>query len=532
MTAPVSDAEIEVRRTRAAGPVGRRSRRAWLVGSAVVLVWSLAAAGIGRRPVVNTAGWSQVADFFGAALRPETSAEFLRLTWDAARTTIAYALLGTLLAVVVGVVLGIVLSETWWNGDRLGRHAGWIAARGALALPRGVHEAVWGLFLVQVLGLDPLVAVLAIGIPFGTVTAKVVAEIVDESAGPPLRALRAAGAGRLAAVAYGCLPLAAPDIVSYAFYRFECAIRAAAILGIIGAGGLGFQLSLSFQALRYEEMWTLLYALAAVSGLADLWSARVRGRSARTGRRTVVASLALAGALTALSFAHLHVDVTTLWSARTRLLFGRVADAAWPVHLPDGGAGELARLSVETLQMSVIAIVTATAIAVPAAFLAARGRRGAFATRLALLLVRAVPPPVWAFIALFVLFPGSLPGALALGLYNAGILGRLMAEVVENLDPRPADALRAAGAPAPHAFLYAVLPQAVPRFAAYALYRWEVAVRETVIVGLVGAGGLGRLLADQVASFDHGGALATIGTLIGLTFVVDLVSAGFRSALR
>lgn len=512
----------------------RRGRAAWLLAGAALLLWSLAASGVGSRAVVNRAGWSQVGDFFAAAARPETSSAFLRITWDATLTTAAYALLGTALAVAMGLVLGVVLCETWWRdpAGRWRRRPAWLASRAALALPRGVHEAVWGLFLVNVLGLDPLVAVLAIGIPYAAVTAKVVAELLDESAGPSHRSLRTAGAGRLAATAYGALPLAAPDIVSYAFYRFECAVRAAAILGIIGAGGLGFQLALSFQSLRYREMWTLLYALAAICGLADLWSGRVRRHARTAAGRTLALSLAGVSLLLVASFLHLQVDPTTPWSPRARLLLDRVTDAAWPPHLPDGGLAELVWSSVETLRMSLIAIALATAVAIPAAFAAARGRRGSLATRAALLLARAVPPPVWAFIALFALLPGALPGAVALALYNAGILGRLMAEVVENLDHRPARALRAGGAPGAHTFLYAVLPQALPRFAAYALYRWEVVVRETVVVGLVGAGGLGRLLAHQVTAFDHGGALTTVAALVLLTLAVDLVSSSVRAALR
>lgn len=81
-------------------------------------------------------------------------------------------------------------------------------------------------------------------------------------------------------------------------------------------------------------------------------------------------------------------------------------------------------------------------------------------------------------------------------------------------------------------FTYGVAPQVAPRFVAYSLYRWEVTMRETVIVGLVGAGGLGRLLAQQSTAFDHGGMLVTIAALVILTLGVDLISARIRGALR
>jgi phosphonate transport system permease protein len=130
------------------------------------------------------------------------------------------------------------------------------------------------------------------------------------------------------------------------------------------------------------------------------------------------------------------------------------------------------------------------------------------------------------------MYPGPLPGALALAAYNLGILGRLMAEGVENLDPAPTEALTTAGAPGASAWLYGTVPRISPRFLVFSLYRWEVALRETVVVGIVGAGGLGDLLAKQISAFDWSGVGSTIGALIVLTVLVDLVSAGARSRLR
>ena len=154
------------------------------------------------------------------------------------------------------------------------------------------------------------------------------------------------------------------------------------------------------------------------------------------------------------------------------------------------------------------------------------------ATRFAFLVGRAVPPPVWALLLLFVFFPGVLPAAIALGIYNWGVVGRLMAEAIENLDARPLDALRAQGAPAAQTFLYAALPATLPLAVSYILYRWEVCIRATVIVGLVGAGGLGRLIKEQLSSFDYDGVAASLLFLVALTLFVDLVSALVRSSLR
>jgi len=96
--------------------------------------------------------------------------------------------------------------------------------------------------------------------------------------------------------------------------------------------------------------------------------------------------------------------------------------------------------------------------------------------------------------------------------------------VNENIDQRPLIALQAQGVPSAAVFLYGVLPMTLPRFLAYSCYRWEVGMRETVIVGLVGAGGLGRLLSEQLSSFDGSAVIWTLGCFILLSLSVDWFS--------
>src|SRR5262249_395335 len=210
------------------------------------------------------------------------------------------------------------------------------------------------------------------------------------------------------------------------------------------------------------------------------------------------------------------------------------------------------RLSTQTLSMSILAIALAAVgglvLSVPAAstFVLPGGISGSgasrvqvvkgvlgFATSRGLLLVlRALSEAIWPMVALFFLFPGILPGALGLGLYNLGILGRLMAEVTENVDQRPLRALQAQGASSVQVLVYGVLPATLPRCLAYVLYRWEVCIRATVMVGFVGAGGIGRLLADQMSSFDYRGVATSLIAMLVLTFGVDSLSSRIRRALR
>ncbi len=527
-------------------PPGRGAARrvgngAWLLVWGLALLWSAGSFLQDQRGVLNQDGLPALGRFWATAVRPDTSPGFLRATLDATMTTIAFGVLGTLLAIALGVILAPLMSQTWWAPGSASRRsralgaAGLLLTRVTLALPRGVHEAVWGLLLLSVLGRDPLVGVLAIAIPFGAITAKVYSELLDEADQAPYEALRAAGAGRAVGLCYGLLPGLLPAATSYAFYRLECSIRSAVILGMIGAGGLGLQLSLSFQGLQYAEMWTSIYALLILGALIDRWGLLLRRG---TTRRRWLLSAATLAVLTVASVWRLGADVSRWWSGRTGELLSRLDDDFLPPRLPDGGWSVLLGRALETLQMSVVAVSLASVLGLAVCLLAARGGtspvRGVlgWTARQLLLLTRAIPPPVWALLVLFVVYPGPLPGAVALGIYTFGILGRLFAEVVEELDSRPRDGLTALGATRLASFAYADVPGAVGPLIAYSLYRWEVTARETVIVGVVGAGGLGRLLEQQRAAFDYPAMTSTVLALVAVCVVVDLVSLAVRTSLR
>lgn len=573
----------------------QRAKLVWLGIALVAIAASLTQIGWGQ-PIVNGAGFSLLREFFAASLHPDLSPEFLQTILGATVTTLAYALCGTFLSVLLGLVGGLFSSELWWQALLPGSAQssfsstmlGWRLIRGLLAIPRAIHELIWGLFFVQIFGLDPLVALCAIAVPFGAICAKIFAEIIDETPRQPFLSLVNSGAVPLAAFLYGLVPQALPNLLSYCFYRFECSIRSAAVLGIIGAGGLGYEIFLSLQSLRYEQLWTGFYALIGLTALADGWSATLRKRMGFTSRLDLNqrrnssqspsqpqaagsaqtqfpvsptkpgANWFVRGSMVGVAiaipacFAYLQIEWTRFISPRTWQQLVEITNAAFPPQL-DGGWIELLRLSAQTLAMSVLAITLAGIGGILLSFPAANnvllkggwlfpnggsapypvvGRMIWLGSRIILLVARGIPAPIWALVCLFMLFPGILPGAIALGLHNLGILGRLMAEVNENADEAPARALRTLGASGSAAVLYSLLPQNLPRFLAYILYRWEVCIRATVIVGLVGAGGLGRLLTEQISSFDYAGVTTTLGVFIVLTFGVDWVSTSARRVLR
>ena len=236
------------------------------------------------------------------------------------------------------------------------------------------------------------------------------------------------------------------------------------------------------------------------------------------------------------------------WSNAVRFLeslLGLNRDAA-PAYAQSVRWLETGKLAAETLAMSLLAIGIAGAGAFATLLMSARnvsdgtlggrpsniGRVAYHLTRGSYTFSRGVSELVLAMIIVFFLSPGILPGAVALGLHNYGIVGRLTAEVVENLDPAPARALRTSGAGNIQVLLYGILPQAVPQFITYLLYRWEVIIRTTVVVGFVSAGGLGREFTLRLSWFHYTDVTLLIIWYLLLVAGVDLLSAFLRRAAR
>lgn len=199
-------------------------------------------------------------------------------------------------------------------------------------------------------------------------------------------------------------------------------------------------------------------------------------------------------------------------------------------------------LALQTLAMSVLAIVFAAFGMLATVMAGARqavegertgvGRALSLLTRGSYILTRAVPELIWAMLIVFVFSPGIVAGALALGVHNYGVLGRLCAEGVENLDRRPVRAIRSTGAGSGQTLAYAVLPLLLPGFLTYILYRWEVIIRTTIVVGAVAAAGLGREFRLRMSFFHYSDVLLLLIVYVLLVFLVDGLSVVLRRLAR
>jgi phosphonate transport system permease protein len=204
----------------------------------------------------------------------------------------------------------------------------------------------------------------------------------------------------------------------------------------------------------------------------------------------------------------------------------------------------------ETLAVSVLGTAIAAALGLVLAYPAAlrlhasaesaaaprRARSAALAVlawtaRGAMNLARTLPELLWALLLVLAVGLGPFAGALALGIHTAGVLGRLYSEALEEVAPGPVAALRAGGASDAAATVLGALPQAIPQLVAYTLYRWEVNVRASAVLGIVGAGGLGQQLHLSLSLFQHHRTLTLLVAILALVVAVDLASGALRRRL-
>jgi phosphonate transport system permease protein len=528
------------------------------VAAVVAVSWRLSDGSFAA--LVAPGARSALADFARGFFPPAHRPEFLAFLARPLVETVAIAFLGLSLAVALAFPLAFLatspraLASPGRVPSRV-RRAAWAGSRALLNLMRSIPEVVWALVLVRAVGLGPGAGVLAIGIGYAGIIGKVFAEIFESTPRDAAGALTGAGATPLAAFTFATLPSALPTLVSYALYRFDCALRASAVLGLVGAGGIGVQLELSLRMLAYDEVATIVLALFALVASVDVASRVLRRRirdaaallPSRAGLRREVAVLIAFAAAVVAAAAVLDLPVRELLSAAPVRSLAAFWASSFPPELGARFVRELGPAALETLGVSVlgtaIAAVGGFVLAYAASWHAHDGTGGgpravriaraavAWGARGVLNLCRTLPELLWALLLVLAVGLGPFAGALALGIHTAGVLGRLYAEALEEVSPEPVAALEASGATSGAASLFAALPQAFPQLVAYTLYRWEVNIRASAVLGVVGAGGIGKLLHVSLALFQRHRTLTLVAVIVLMVTAVDLVSGAIRRRL-
>ena len=276
--------------------ITKGSRRRILLVLALTGILSAGYLRLNPIDLLSDKGWKIAGDFFSAALRPALSYEESPVPddWEpllvkAARgmaRTFQYAVAAVSLALLGGAVLGLLGSRRWWPESarsglgRIAFAALYAASRTVMAFTRSIHELIWGLLFITAIGLSPEAGIVAIAIPYAGTLGKIFSEILDEQSPLPAQSLHAIGSGSFTAFLFGTVTGALPDLITYSLYRFECALRASAILGFVGIETIGYYVKVAGNELHWREVWTYLYVLILVMIVVDRWGAAVRRRLA------------------------------------------------------------------------------------------------------------------------------------------------------------------------------------------------------------------------------------------------------------
>ena len=250
--------------------------RGRLIGvlATLVILWPLfQAAEVKPGVLFDPGNLKVIGNFLAGFLPPETGAEFMGYLAKATLETLAIATAGMALAFLIAVPMGYLATGAGREKATLNP-----VTRSLLTILRGIPELVWALVFVRVFGLGPAAGVLALGLTYGGMLAKVYAEILESVDAAPARALRHNGAGRPLAILYGLIPQASKELASYTVYRWECAIRASVVMGFVGAGGLGQMLYVSLSLFQEAQASTVILAMLVLVFVVDWLSAWSRQR--------------------------------------------------------------------------------------------------------------------------------------------------------------------------------------------------------------------------------------------------------------
>ncbi|WP_338352622.1 hypothetical protein [Thalassolituus oleivorans] len=434
---------------------------------------------------------------------------FAHLTINELLQALGHTVAFALLAVVISVPLGVVFAMLFR----------FRVVRWAMASIRAVHEIFWGLLFMQIFGLSATTGLLAILIPYTGVFAKVFAEIFDQQSQLPTQSM-SPKAGALSRYVYGLIPQSYGAMAGYVRYRFECALRSSAILGFIGLPTLGFFLESSFKQGDYSEaagvFWLFLLLIATVRywlkprfwwlyALAAIWllpeSPTVYGSTVwQFFSQDIWPSAFLRGDLTA----------SLSW------LDKQFWQVAWPAIGTTLVITQLALVltGILTVLMYPLAtkVIVVNAIRLPSRFV--------------ILFLRSMPELMLAFIFLLLFGPSAIPAIIALAFHNAGLIVFLLSNASE-ADAKE-HATQAFAKRALDRYVYQELPRRYTAFLAFLFYRWEVILRESAIMGILGIATLGFYVdsAFEDIRFDRAFFLILITALLNI--VVDSVSRSVR----
>ena len=483
----------------------------------------------------------------------------------------------TLWMAVIGTALAIVLSVPLAFGaarNTTPHPAVMAVCRGIIVATRAIPDLIFAAIFVRAVGIGVLPGILALGLHSIGMIGKLFADAIEQVDPRPRDAVVSVGAGKWQAITTSVLPQAMPSMIATTLYRLDINLRSSTVLGIVGAGGIGFLLQQNLRSLQYDQALGIVIVIFVFITVMEFLSAAVRTTllggdrvliGARAPRASLGATLAkrlgrertadgvepfdhqtvrppFTGerrikALYGLVFAGLLV--VAMWSVRLDPLeifrsLGDVWDIALRLFPPDFTTARSGIIEgmLQSIAVALVATFIGTLISLPLGLLAARNvavNKVVYAiARVFIVFLRGIPELIVAVLFVSAIGLGPVAGTFALIVGTAGFFAKLIADAVEEVDPVPREAVFATGSTRPQETFVSVIPQAMPALIGNLLYVLDINLRVSTVLGIVGGGGIGFLLFNSLRVLEWQTTGAILISIFVVVYAIELLAGWVR----
>lgn len=413
------------------------------------------------------------------------------------------------------------------------------------AVLRTVPSLVWAAILVSIFSVGRFSGIFSLFIISFLMSVKLIKEYLESISENKLMMMRSLGAGRMKMLISCVLPELSPLIISSFFLIFETCIRSAAVLGMVGAGGIGERLWVELSHLRYDRLSVCIILIFISIFIIDTLGRYMRESLPESsykfkGVESFKKNIKMKKLFEImLIFMVIFLFLNSISIGRERFLTGlkQGKDIVGGIFTPDFSYFKKALAALlESFYIAVFASLTASILSILLTYFNAynirRKKCASFFTKIFVNIIRTFPPIISAIIFFRGTGPGAVAGAFALSIYTLGVLTKMYSERIEALDDNIKNSLKSLGAGPFITYIKGILPATFPEFLGLSLYRFESNIRNSTILGIIGAGGIGTLLEMNIRwrNWHNTGMLLLLSSL--MIILVDRMSLYVRRKLK
>ncbi len=458
-------------------------------------------------------------DFIKSAFTPKINKEIINISITRLNETLFISFISWIISIIFGSVLGILSSDIFYKFIRIPLFIKYFL-RYFLNIIRSIHELVWCLILMQIFGINISIGILAICIPFIAINAKVIREqleLISEEIIESITSLNGDNFSSLLTLIWSPI---VKIIKIFGLYRFECSIRSTVILGLFGIGGIGTSIFLSFQALNFNEMWTYIFSLSFLT----LFSKQILKRlKVKRINSNIILAIIFISILITFSCLYFLINLLINNYYLSNLLLSKTIFLN-VFNFPND--------FLKSIFNTIILAIFASGIAIsvpPFLLLISQNKYYIITLRVLAFIIRLIPPTIIILILLMFNTPSLSLAAITLGFYNAGITFKLLNDNLSEIDKNNYSAFKSIGIPNRSSWLIGIFIKESRSYLSYCAYRFDIIIRETAIVSIVGSIGLGWQLKESLSSFAWNEVFIIICSYSSIAIIGELINDKIKS---